>query len=742
MKQNLKNRNEISIKASQNAGFFIPEILSPAGSLQGLIGAVNAGADAVYLGGEMYSARAFAQNFTTEEIVKGIEYAHAFGAKVYLTVNTLLKNKEMQNLCDYISPLYLAGLDGVIVQDLGVLEVLKEAFPDLNRHASTQMAVTTKYGAEYLREKYGVERVVLARELKLDEIQKIVDTGIETECFIHGSMCYCVSGQCLFSSLVGGRSGNRGRCAQSCRLPYKYMDEKNEQYLLSLKDMCTLEFLPQILDAGITSLKIEGRMKSPAYTAGVTAIYRKYVDMYLSNPDEYKIDKRDLDTLRSLYIRTDIQTGYYEKYRAKSMLTVNNPAYSKTDDELIDSLIEEYCNNYKKIDINCIVNAYVDSPLSITLYGEGFEDVTVTGDVVLEAKNRPLSEADYLKAIDKLGDSPYKINEFVCNMDSNTFMSVGAIKDLRRRAISELSMKLSGYNRNSDNINAYYAEYVNQICDVQNMNKTIQDTICFCNTVDQLKAVINFGKISEIAVSFSLLRNKEAMSLFKANNKVFVCLPELVRMEMVEDIIALIDSLGEVKVSGFYVNQIDSLRIMLDYKKNTGIDYEIRSDLLLYTYNNMSISNIRDDIDSYTVSVELNKDELKYLDKENAEMLVYGYIPLMNTANCVNLTKGKCKKFTNKYDEITYLVDRKNQKECIVTHCDEKVCYNTIYNNVPLSLHKSLGMLEGYGFKRRQLRFVFEDYVDTQKVLDLFINDGHINDDYKYTNGHFMRGVD
>lgn len=226
------------------------ELLAPAGTFACFRAAVNAGADAVYLGGEKFGARAYAGNLTREEIVEALRIAHIFGRKIYLTVNTLVKESETEELIPYMEPLYQAGLDGAIVQDMGVLVRLRDAFPDLALHASTQMAVAGSYGAAYL-EQFGVCRVVPARELSLDEIRDIKDkTGLEVECFIHGSMCYAYSGQCLFSSILGGRSGNRGRCAGPCRLPYQ--DEKGRTcYPLSLKDMYTLPILPELVRAGI-----------------------------------------------------------------------------------------------------------------------------------------------------------------------------------------------------------------------------------------------------------------------------------------------------------------------------------------------------------------------------------------------------------------------------------------------------------------------------------------------------------
>ena len=253
------------------------ELLSPAGDYNSFLAAISCGADAVYLSGDKFGARAYAKNFSKEELIKAIDYAHIFSRKVYLTLNTLLKDEEMGEIYDYLLPLYEAGLDAVIVQDMGVISYIRKVFYDMPVHASTQLTITGIEGIRLL-ENLGVTRTVLARELSMKEIEYIHDnSNMELETFIHGALCYSYSGKCLFSSLAGGRSGNRGRCAGPCRQPY------NDEYLLSTKDICSIDYIPSMIKAGICSLKIEGRMKSPEYVGKVTAIYRKYIDYYYDN---------------------------------------------------------------------------------------------------------------------------------------------------------------------------------------------------------------------------------------------------------------------------------------------------------------------------------------------------------------------------------------------------------------------------------------------------------------------------
>ena len=307
------------------------ELLAPAGSYETMEAAIAAGADAVYIGGGRFGARAYADNPGEEQLLRAIDYVHLHGKKLYLTVNTLLKEQELQEeLYGYLAPLYREGLDAVIVQDLGVLRFIKQNFPGLPIHASTQMTITGVEGAKLLKEA-GAVRVVTARELSLEEIRAIWEaTHMEIESFVHGALCYCYSGQCLMSSLIGGRSGNRGRCAQPCRLPYQVWQQnrrlngRDSSYPLSPKDMCTVRLLPQILEAGVCSLKIEGRMKKAEYTAGVVEIYRKYLDRYLSGDRQPQVSREDYQQLLDLYNRDGFHESYYRQRNGKNMMALKN----------------------------------------------------------------------------------------------------------------------------------------------------------------------------------------------------------------------------------------------------------------------------------------------------------------------------------------------------------------------------------------------------------------------------------
>ncbi len=344
--EHIKNKYKIEGKAGRQpvSRFSAPEILAPAGNYKALEAAVKAGADAVYLAGSMFGARAYAGNFSDEELIRAIDYCHLFGIRVYLTVNTLFKESEISVLSDFVKPFYKEGLDAVIVQDLGAADILKKEFPDLSLHASTQMSISSHCGADFLKN-FGFSRIVSARELSLEEIKDIKKkTDIEIETFVHGAMCFAFSGKCLMSSFLGGRSGNRGRCAQPCRKIYEISAREKAGYLMSLKDMCTLEVLPRLIDAGIDSFKIEGRMKNGYYVAACTKAYKNAVQLYekikIENkaknwedlPEKAKLEYEETalmytNELKDIYNRGGFGSGYYFQNRGKTMFSGCKPSH-------------------------------------------------------------------------------------------------------------------------------------------------------------------------------------------------------------------------------------------------------------------------------------------------------------------------------------------------------------------------------------------------------------------------------
>lgn len=717
------------------------ELLAPAGSFQGFIGAINAGADAVYLAGNKYGARAFADNFTQEELEEVLFLAKLFEIKVYLTVNTLLKNTEMNELYSFIKPLYDLGLNGVIVQDFGVFTYIKEHFPGLELHASTQMTVTSSQGARYLMEQ-GMKRIVLARELTLKEIQEINSMGIETECFIHGSMCYCYSGQCLLSSMIGGRSGNRGRCAQPCRLPYK-TSRNEEAYYLSLKDMCTLEHIPQLIDSGIASFKIEGRMKNPAYAARVTQIYRKYIDQYLKNPGmPYQVTKEDLEQLKNLYIRTSLHNGYYYKNHGADMITKESPAYSKTDSELVDSVMKDMILTKPSKRIRIQGTFEVGQPAALyveTTVGDRIYSAYVTGDDVQEALKSPLDRKTVEEHLAKTGDSYFTVESMDVYIGGNIFMPIKAVNELRRRGLAVLKASVT-----EDMKNGREAKECREIVSADKKSESNESKyIAFVEDEGQFEAVLSADYISRVVLPYDWVLSMDCKELQHkcdmTSKEIYWSMPAICRTPNWDRINLALKEIKENSLGkGFYVNQYDSLSYIREYYSG----FDCIGDLNLYAMNNETIKSYGERMNGFTIPVELNKDELRHMDLYDGELILYGRIPLMQTANCIFLSTDKCGK--NK-KTVEILRDRIGTCFPFKGHCDEKICYNTIYNSVPVSLHKHKTIIDSLGISNFQLRFTVETKEETIHILKLYgdFNNNIKIDDAKiaYTNGHFLRGV-
>ena len=413
----------------------VPELLAPAGSLESLRAAVSAGADAVYMGGLRFGARAYAENADDTGLLEALDHVHLRGKRLYLTVNTLLKEHELEDQLEaYLEPLYRHGLDAVIVQDPGVLAFVRERFPGMEIHASTQMAVTSIYGARLLADR-GICRVILPRELSLEEIREISKGPVKTEVFVHGALCYSYSGQCLMSSLIGGRSGNRGRCAQACRLAWP------KDHLLNLKDLCALPLLDRIAEAGVSSLKIEGRMKSPLYTAGITSVYRKYLDLIASGAP-YRVDPADIEAMRTLFDRGGFTDGYFTRHNGADMIYKGEkPRVRVPDETVVRSVTEKYLERESKVKIHGKVRICTGEPVTMTVTCRGIT-AEAAGPEVPRAQNRPLTRAEAERSFGKLGGSDYIWETLDIDLSENAFLPVGAMNALRREALEMLTKEL------------------------------------------------------------------------------------------------------------------------------------------------------------------------------------------------------------------------------------------------------------------------------------------------------------
>ena len=714
------------------------ELLAPAGNAEAFYGAVSAGADAIYLGGNRFGARAYAENFSEEELVACIRYAHLFGRKVYLTVNTLVKETEFADLYGYLEPYYKAGLDGVIIQDMGVFAFLRDNFPQMELHGSTQMTITGEYGAEFLKEQ-GACRVVPARELSLAEIRRIKEvTGMEIECFIHGAMCYCYSGQCLFSSILGGRSGNRGRCAQPCRLPYSVPGNRKECYPLSLKDMCTIENIPELIEAGIDSFKIEGRMKKPEYAAGVTAIYRKYIDKYYENPGKrLNISGEDLHQLSCLYIRSERQDGYYHKHNGREMVTLSSPAYSGSDDTVLEHIREKYLNKRLTLPVGIRADFCTGEKARVVLYCNQTE-VTVYGDTVQEASKQPITRDNIAKQLGKLGESNFHLKDSIeIRVSENAFYPLKAINELRRKGLGLLERELiiaNGFPDTRENAKE------NIVMPVHNGSVTSQSGFSlYLRTMEQWNA---FRKSPFYQKNVRIYLESDIFSEWAATadgqHKIILAFPKILRLRDRQYLAGLekcvYDNLD--KIDGFLIGSMEHMGLINRWKIPQ--DKKRYGDHSLYLWNRRCVEFWKDYLDGFCLPLELNFSEQRNIADGilPTEKVLYGRLAMMVTANCVMKTTDRCRREEGPL--MTELTDRYHKHFPVLCNCTH--CYNVIYNSVPLSLHNNYAKWKDR-FQSR-LEFTTETEEETEKILAYFYGtDGNLPF-AEYTTGHEKRGVE
>lgn len=715
------------------------ELLAPAGNYDALLGAVNAGADAVYLGGEQYGARAYADNFSRDEIISGIRLAHIYHKKIYLTINTLVKERELEGLYDFLLPFYEAGLDGVIIQDLGVLTYVRRYFPGLELHASTQMTLTGSEGVSFLKE-YGVSRVVPARELSLEEIKNLKETGAEVEIFIHGAMCYCYSGQCLFSSILGGRSGNRGRCAQPCRLPYEINGGK-ECFPLSMRDMCTIDLLPELIESGVDSFKIEGRMKKPSYVAGVTAIYRKYIDQYYEKGSIH-VSAQDRQLLSSLYIRSKIGDGYFHRHNGREMLTLESPAYSETDPGILTEIADRYVHAPEKVPVDAQIELCSGKPAKLSLRAREAV-ITCEGEIVQEAQKQPLQTEKIEQQIRKMGASLLKVQDIKVKTQGQVFLPIGAINELRRKAVLAMEDKLIAAPRREAVPYEPYVRPQRQRLQKRPGGESLRKPLEVCvSTWDQFDQIIDRG-LYRIYLDSRLFLEKETLqkklSLKKGNTQIYGSTPYIVREKDDKTLFDVEDAYKEQLIQGVLIRNLESLAILKDSiaKKDLELDYGV------YVWNHEALDLLSDKASGICIPVELNKGEWGELitygkQKMRLSAVVYGRLPMMITANCLQKTSDGCRGKSG-----TVMLKDRYGKEFPVYH-DCRHCYNIIYNSVPLSLHRAFSE-ELQEALHCRLDFTLETAKECLKVTEYFqkISVQYEDPFYsEYTTGHYKRGVE
>ena len=776
-----------------------PEILAPAGSMEGLKAAIAAGCNAVYIGGNRFGARAFANNLDQDEMLEAIAYCHLHDVKLYMTVNTVLKDREIKEaLFSYLRPYYEAGLDAVIVQDMGVLRFISRHFPKLAIHASTQMTLTMGKGKEFL-EKYHVNRIVPARELTLRELCTMRrETSMELEVFVHGALCYCYSGQCLFSSMLGGRSGNRGRCAQPCRLPY-HMAEQNrseDAYLLSPKELCNLPYLAEMIEAGIDSFKIEGRMKRTEYTAFVTSMYRKYVDLYFALGKEKYRDyikknqkewEEDLQNLSDLYNREGFTQGYltgqagdsaqrhpgqkgtmlaskrpkhggvlvgtvqkvnpkeviykvqktihaqdvvefrnhsltpsYEytlgedvtagtlvtaRYKKGSEIRIGDQVYRTKNAVLLEKIVQDYLRTNEQVSVQGHCVAQKGQPLSLTVTLKG-QTICCQGEICQKAKKRAIDESDIRKILQKTGNSPFYFEKLSIEAEENVFLPVGAIKQLRRDAFEQVRKQFLAQFWREDTVisedinNREKDDQKGHAVSKESLKPQIATSV---TTFEQAAAVCANPKVDRIYFETAVMTEKElsqAYHLAKEKQKeVWLAMPVIFRhaiWDRFEHKIQIIreNAYGQKDIpliediwDGYLIRNTESFAFLTKYIPKEKL--RIRLDHNMYVMNEGAQRFWKEqNVTLFSTSLEATKRELEaFQNYEPMEIPVYGKIPLMVSAQCIQANQKVCVcQDPKEWHKQIVFEDQKKRRFVCVNYC--RYCYNIIYQDIPLYLEE------------------------------------------------------
>jgi len=780
----------------------IPELLAPAGDMDCAKAAISAGADAVYLGGKSFSARSAAQNFSDVEIESLIDYAALRGVRVYIAVNTLYSNSELSQVFDFVKDMYRAGASAFILQDIGLAKLLKGSFPDIELHASTQMTIHSVEGAKYLA-KAGFSRAILSRELSLAEISEInKEAGIETEVFAHGALCLSYSGQCLMSSLIGGRSGNRGKCAQPCRLAYDLL-KNNEPiksgYLLSPKDMMTLDLLDDVVSTGVSALKIEGRMKNPEYVYIVTNAYREKLDG----------KKPKIKDVTQIFNRGgEFSTGYYKTHGGLSMMSVETPkstgvfcgivtkyekgkctirfaenmlagdgieiwtnkgahvgtginrvinkndlatmhiegnievgnaVYKSYDKRLIDETKRLRMIDTKKTQITGEVIAKINEPIKLVFKNDSVTVEVYSKNVIEKAKNAPMDKAAILAQLSKTGNVPFEIHFNNANIDDGIFVSKSVLNEVRRDAIAALEKAMiQAIKRNSPEDGFKF------LPKSHNDLETSQEITVQITDIAHLDIILNH-EISRVYVNFNENNLNILSKMESCPAEIFIALPHISRNETDEVIKNWVEKLENANFDGYLAATYGQLNMLQGTKKKIALDYHFN------IFNNHS-ANAFENVDGITISQELNAVQIKRINAPNTEIIIHGRQILMSTHNCpIGLYDAQKEgKFCSKrfHDDKYALLDRKDVQFPVVTDCENCIAY--VLNSKTLDTAARFSEIKSTGAKN--LRIVFrdetvEDISDTIAMYKNLLNGNYYEADSQSettdrTYGHFFRGVE
>lgn len=653
-----------------------PELLCPAGSPLAMDAAIDGGADAVYMGGTLFNARIYAKNFTGQELTEAIARAHFFGTKVYITLNTLVYDREMADFLRAAEHIYRDGADGVIIADIGAASVLHRYLPDLPLHASTQMSGHCTDAARILAEN-GFTRMVCAREMPYTDICEFTkNSPIEAEVFVHGALCVCHSGQCLFSSVVGGRSGNRGECAQPCRLPYNVNGK--QKYPLSLKDLSLAEHVPELIDAGVASFKIEGRMKSPEYIRAVASVWRRLID------EGRRADKAEMDYLAGIFSRSGFTDAYFTSNINHTMLGVRSEA-----DKYKTRMLEPFDRIRRKIPIDISVSVQADKPMSVTAVGES-GTVTVYGQVPMAAKNAPIDRESVLRSLSKLGDTPYEIRNAKADVGEGLMVPVSWLNMLRRSAVEALKEQ-SHCLRNP----AEQAKY--SLPEFERPNRKTVSARFYSPSQISEKAVKYFDRIYLPLHKYDSRANgviMPAVIFDHEKEKVRKMLGQSMKSGAEYALVGNIGHIGLADSAGF--------KLIGDYRLNI--------------YNRESVAAYRKlGLCECILSPELTLPQIRDIGSDTA-VIVYGRLPLMTLEKCVIRETADC--VTCQADKAV-LCDRRGVEFPVLREWEHR---NVIYNSVPVYMADRKDMLAQNGVVSEHFIFSTESSEQVDKIIDAYLN--------------------
>lgn len=691
------------------------EILAPAGSFEALKAAIQNGANAVYLGTEDFNARVFAKNFSREEVKEAVRYAHLRNAKIYVTLNTLLFDREKESFIDLIKYLDEVFVDAFIVTDLGALEIIKENCPTMELHASTQLTCHNLEGVEYLSS-LGFSRVVLSRELSFENIKYIMEnTDCEIEVFVHGALCMCYSGQCFLSSLAGERSGNRGKCAQPCRMEYKFFGEKG--YFLSLKDNCLLKDVKKLSEIGVHSFKIEGRMKRAEYVSSAVRMYKKALTEGYEEKDEKYLEK--------VFSRQGFTRGYFENKLSKDMFGIReNKSFDKAITEK-EKLIQHE-EEKKKISIEYEISAEKEIRAE---FKDGKNTAVIYGKIPQKAMNREVTEEDVLKSFGKLGDTLFSLEKAEGKIDEGLFVSAGELNDIRRRGTAELENKIVSSFKNERKPVSSLSKVEKKVTSSKKDN-SFKIINCFydINNIDE--EILSM--CDEVFVDFlTVTENFEVFKKLMAEKSLGIRLPRIIKDDMREQFIKELQKFLDLGVKKLMISNISHFHMV----KNKNL--EIYTDFSFNITNSKSIDFLKNHgVDNCVLSYELSFPRIRDLKKSiPCGIIAYSRLPLMIFENCIIKNNKGCQKGDCQKGKII-LEDLKKNKFVVLR---EYGCKNSLRNEKPLYL----GDKDDY--KKLGLNFIVLDFSveskeEIKKIISCYKNHGNY-DSSEFTRGLYYRKV-